>query len=67
MVLAEEDGMEHPDPLMRPGPPRGTKIFRFPKDLDSRLAGMPHTALCTYTWCSKPPNLLQVPERKLDL
>lgn len=43
-----------PNQDSRSAPPRGIRIFRFPRRLEDRLAGMFHPQNCTCTGCYKP-------------
>lgn len=60
----DDDVMELPPPLAqpppvgglveaarRPGPPRGSRIFRFPQDPDVRASGRPHLEYCPCDEC----------------
>lgn len=66
MVLADSDDDdddddvavipdEQPVPILaqalRPGPPRGARIFRFPSNLEARAEGRPHLENCSCAEC----------------
>lgn len=52
VMAVGEEGLAAAPLVEREAPPRGIKIFRFPRRLEDRLAGMSHPPGCTCTGCA---------------